>query len=260
MDTVFFVASKLVVALIKIETWLLLLALLAFWSARKGNGRAATWASGSLVALILVIGILPVGDVLLRPMEDSFPIIEEEGEVSGIIVLGGGEDVPATVASGQVQLGEGGDRHMAALALAHRHPEARIVFAGGSGRLRDVNGAEVSEASIAERIFRAHGVAQERLLMEGMSRNTTENARLALDLARPQPGQRWLLLTSAFHMPRAVRSFQAAGWPDITPYPVDFRTRPLADGMGWNFQTNLGIANTALRELVGRAAYRATGR
>lgn len=260
MDTVFFVAAKLVGALIRVETWLLLLNVGVFWSMLTGKIRAAKWASGALVALILVVGILPLGDLALRPLEDSFPIHAEEGLVSGIVVLGGGEDVYATVMSEQVQLGEGGDRYLAALALLRRHPEARIVFAGGSGRLRDVKGAEVSEASIAEQIFVEHGIARERLFLDGLSRNTMENASLAFDLAQPQAGERWLLVTSAFHMPRALRSFQAAGWPDINPYPVDFRVRSFADGLGWNFARNLMIANTAIREWVGRAAYLAMER
>ncbi|MGC9418240.1 MAG: YdcF family protein [Rhodovulum sp.] len=260
MDTVFFIASKLVGAALKVETWLLVLALIAFWASLRDWFRAVRIASAALVLAIFGIGFLPLGDVLLRPVETVFPVNGTPGAIDGIIVLGGGEDVPASRQSGQPQLGEGGDRYIAALALARRHPEARVLFAGGSGRLRDVAGAEISEAAIAERIFRAQGIAPERLLFESRSRNTAENARLGHALAAPEADERWVLVTSAFHMPRAMRSFATAGWVGIVPFPVDYRTRAWSDGVGWNFGRNLALMNTALREWVGRAAYAVTGR
>lgn len=260
MDTLFFIAAKLVGSLIRVETWALVLAIFAAWGAWRENPRRAKRASGILVALLLAIGFLPLGDVLLRPIEMSVAGRDASGAVDGILLLGGGEDVQASRASGQAQLGEGGDRYLAALALAHDHPEATLLFAGGSGRLRDVNGAEVSEAAIAERIILGQRISPNRLLLESRSRNTAENARFALELAQPEPDEIWVLVTSAFHMPRALRSFEAAGWPSITPHPVDYRTRSWQDGLGWAFTRNLAMFNTAIREWVGRAAYAVTGR
>lgn len=260
MDTLFFVIAKLAGGALRVEGWLLLIALVLTWAIWRERHRLARWASGLLVFLFIGIGIFPIGDLLLRPLEAAPVSMEEGRRLDGIVVLGGGEDVAASVASGQAMLGEGGDRHLAALSLAYRHPEARILFAGGGGRLRDVNGVEVSEAAIAERIYLAHGIAPDRLLFESRSRNTAENARLARALVAPQPGETWALVTSAFHMPRALRSFAAAGWGDLIAYPTDYRTRAWADGLGWNFDRNLGVLNTAIREWVGRAAYAVTGR
>jgi len=260
MDTVFFIASKLAGILLQVETWLLILAILAFRASRNANYGRAAWASGGLALSILMIGILPLGDVALRPVEATIPMRGEVGRIDGILLLGGGEDVAASQAWGQSQTGEGGDRYLAAIALARQHPQARIVFAGGSGRLRDADGATLSEAHVASRIFADHGIASDRVLLEDISRNTAENARLSLALADPAPGEVWVLVTSAFHMPRALESFLAAGWEGILPYPVDHRTRPWGDGLGWNFARNLGLLNSAIREYVGRAAYAATGR
>ncbi len=236
------------------------MALVAFWASLRSWLRVAKFASATLVLAILGIGLLPLGDALMRPLEAEFPTIKILGKIGGIVVLGGGEDVPASDQSGQPQLGEGGDRYLAALALAQAYPEARLLFTGGSGRLRDMIGSEVSEASIAERIFRAQGISSERMLFEDRSRNTTENARLSHLLSGPEDGEQWVLVTSAFHMARAMKSFTAAGWQDIVPFPVDFRTRHWSDGLGWNFQRNLGLTNTALREWAGRAVYLMTGR
>ena len=260
MDTAFFIAAKLVGVALEVETWLVLLALLAAWAAWRERIRLVKGVSGLLAVMIVVIGVFPLGDVLLRPIEGAIPATEALGAIDGIIVLGGGEDVQATAASGQPQLSEGGDRYMAGTALARRYPEARLLFAGGSGRLRDVTGAPVSEADIAETIFLNQGIAPDRLLFESRSRNTAENARFARALANPEPEERWVLVTSAFHMPRALRSFEAAGWRQIIPYPVDYRTRPWADGLGWNFGRNLRMINAGIREWVGRAAYAVAGR
>lgn len=236
------------------------MALVTFWANLGPRLRVAKFASATLVLAILGIGLFPLGDALMRPLEAEFPTIKILGKIGGVIVLGGGEDVPASNQSGQPQLGEGGDRYLAALALAQAYPEARLLFTGGSGRLRDMIGSEVTEASIAKRIFQAQGISPERMLFEHRSRNTTENARLSHALAAPENGEQWVLVTSAFHMKRAISSFMAAGWQEIVPFPVDFRTRQWSDGLGWNFQRNLGLTNTALREWAGRAVYSMTGR
>lgn len=260
MDTLFFIASKLVGFALRVETWLLLLALLTMWAVQRAWMPAAKRLSGLLVGLVLVIGLVPLGDMLLRPIERQVPSREALVSVDGIVILGGGEDLPASLAAGQPQLGEGGDRYLAAVSLARQFPEATLLFAGGSGRLRDAGGAPVSEAAIAEQVFLQAGIASERMLFESRSRNTAENAQLSRALVAAKPEDTWVLVTSAFHMPRALRSFEAAGWEQIVPYPVDYRTRNWNDRLGWQFARNLGMLNMALREWVGRLAYAVTGR
>jgi uncharacterized SAM-binding protein YcdF (DUF218 family) len=202
------------------------------------------------------MSVFPLGDLLLKPIEQTYPAEPPLENVDGIIILGGSEDARGSAYWGQVQLNEGGERYTAALTLARRFPRARLVFTGGSGALRDVAGTEVSEADVAERLFTSLGIAPERLLVEGRSRNTSENARLSLALASPAPGETWVLVTSAFHMPRAVRSFEAAGWTGVVPWPVDYRTFAFSDGIGWELSRNLRVLGIALREQAGQLAYR----
>lgn len=260
MDTLFFIASKLIGALLRPDTWIVL-ALASIVGALIMNRRCiALWVGSITLALLVALSILPLGDLLLQPIERTYPIGPSLDQVDGIIVLGGGEDAPASAFWGQVQLAEGAERYTAALALASRFPQARVVFTGGGGALRDVAGAEASEADVAGRFFRDQGVAPERLLLESQSRNTAENARLSLALAAPVSGETWVLVTSAFHMPRAMRSFEAAGWTVLIPWPVDYRTSAFEDGMGWNLTDNLQVLNTAIREQVGQIAYRLSGR
>lgn len=260
MDTLFFIASKLIGALLRPDTWMVL-ALAGVVVALTLNRRRIALSVGSITLAVLVaLAILPLGDLLLQPIERSYPAEPALNRVDGIIVLGGGEDARASAFWGQMQLNEGGERYTAALALARRFPEARILFTGGSGGLRDLAGAETSEADMAGRFFRDQGVSPERMLLEGQSRNTAENARLSLALAAPAPGETWVLVTSAFHMPRAMRSFETAGWTGLVPWPVDYRTSAFKEGMGWNLTRNLLVLNTAIREQVGQITYRLSGR
>jgi uncharacterized SAM-binding protein YcdF (DUF218 family) len=260
MDTAFFIASKLIGALLRPDTWIVLALAVIVLALVMNRRRLAIWAGSITLTLLIALAILPLGDLLLQPIERTYPAEPSLDWVDGIIVLGGGEDGRASAFWGQMQLNEGGDRYSAALALARRFPQARVLFTGGSGALRDLMGAETSEAEMAGRFFLNQGIAPERLLLEGQSRNTAENARLSLALAAPAPGETWVLLTSAFHMPRAMRSFEAAGWTGLVPWPVDYRTSAFADGIGWNLTRNLQVLTTAIHEQVGQIAYRLTGR
>lgn len=197
-----------------------------------------------------------MGDAVLSPLEKTYPTEPDVHKVAGIIVLGGGEsDIQSNVWS-QPNTGDAGDRFITALSLAHKYPEAIILFTGGSGRL--MGGA--SGADIARDIFLGAGLENSRLMLEGASRNTAENATMSLKLVPDNLDGEWLLVTSAFHMRRAVASFCAAGWKNIVPLPTDYRTGGFADRIGWNFALNLNELNIGVREWVGLAAYSLTRR
>ena len=107
--------------------------------------------------------------------------------------------------------------------------------------------------------FVSLGIDPDQITWEDQSRNTAENARFSNEVAAPTSGETWVLVTSAFHMGRALASFNAAEWGEIIPNPVDFRTRSFIDGIGWNLAGNLEVLNIAIKEWVGRLAYRVTG-
>jgi uncharacterized SAM-binding protein YcdF (DUF218 family) len=260
MDTAFFIASKLIGALLRPDTWIIIALVTVVLSLITQRRRLALWVSGLTLVALATLAILPIGNLLLQPIERSYPANPPLSQVDGIIVLRGGEDARASAYWGQLQFNEGGDRFAAGIALARRFPNARLLFTGGSGALRDIAGAAVSEASIAEQFFLEQGIDPERLLLEGRSRNTAENASLSLVLANPSPDETWVLVTSAFHMPRAMRSFKAAGWSGLVAWPVDYRTSRFTDDIGWDLTGNLQVLNTAIREQVGQLAYRLTGR
>ncbi|MBY5974862.1 YdcF family protein [Ferrimonas balearica] len=113
---------------------------------------------------------------------------------------------------------------------------------------------------MAKRFFLRQGLALERMLFESQSRNTAENARRSFALVKPAPGESWVLVTSAFHMPRALRSFERAGWTGLVPWPVDYRTAQFGDDVGWNLMRNLEVLGIAVNEYAGQLAYRLAGR
>jgi uncharacterized SAM-binding protein YcdF (DUF218 family) len=241
--------SNLVIAL-----GLLGILLMATRRARVGKFLAAA----SLIALA-ILGLSPLGNALIIPLEQRFPPWDDtRGPPDGIVVLGGGITPDVSAARNEVALNEAAERVTATVALARRYPDARIVYSGGSGALIFREG---SEAEFAVRLFESLGIPPARIIAEEQSRDTVENAVFSLLLAMPKPGERWLLVTSAYHMPRAMGVFRRAGFP-VEAYPVDWRTRGPQDALR-PFQTlggGLERADTAVREWVGLLVYWLTGR
>lgn len=254
----FFVLSKIVWALVE-PTDLLLLAFLAgtllLW---LGRDRAARFTLTGASLLLLTVTLLPVGQALLIPLEQRFPPPARlPARIDGIILLGGAQRPLLTRAHHQPALSDAAETMTTFLALARAYPKARLVFAGGSG---DPLHQDVSEADTVRMFLRQQGFAPDRVLYERRSRNTYQNAAFAKRLVRPRPGQRWVLVTTAYGMPRAVGVFRAAGWP-VIPYPCDYRTvRHLHWTPGLSFADSLSTLAMALHEWLGLTAYYLTGR
>jgi uncharacterized SAM-binding protein YcdF (DUF218 family) len=207
--------------------------------------------------ILVLISFTTLGAVLMAPLENRFPRPDLPAQVDGIVVLGGGIDPVVSAATGRYALNEAGDRYIEALRLALLYPPARILISGGTGDLGD-NGDGDAVAGV--RFFTDMGIDPARLIIEPNSRNTAENAAFSKPLADPQPGQTWLLVTSAFHMPRSVGLFRKAGFP-VVPWPTDYRT-PGRDHFALDFvqpSSNAVIADSAVREWIGLIAYRLAG-
>jgi uncharacterized SAM-binding protein YcdF (DUF218 family) len=256
MDTVFFVASKLFWVVVRPESWLVFMLCLALIEVRRGLMRRATGFLVTCFALIGSIGIFPLGEAVVRPLESRFPASPALTTPAGIVILGGAEGAQASRISGLPELNQAGERLLLGLALARSYPEAQVIFTGGSGALL-THGH--SGADVAERIFAQMGLPQSRTLLENASRNTAENATLTLKLLDGGHDGPWVIVTSAFHMPRAIGTFCAAGWENLVPYPVDFRGGGISS-LGWNFAEGLSLLNTGVKEWLGLVAYRMTGR
>jgi uncharacterized SAM-binding protein YcdF (DUF218 family) len=248
----FFLASKLLWFLTSPVSLLLVVALLAVW---QGRSKSAILCLLGLLAL----GFAPIGAWMIEPLEDRFPAPAPDiAAPYGIIVLGGAIDDEMGQARGQVSLGEGAERLTQAVALSRRFPDARIVYTGGNNSLR---GARFDEATDGRKLLISLGVDPQRITIETQSRNTDENARFTRDLVHPLADQRWLLITSAWHMPRSMGLFRKAGF-SVEAFPVDYRSQ---GGLGdWQFNSaplhGLRTFDVAAHEWAGLFAYRMSGR
>jgi uncharacterized SAM-binding protein YcdF (DUF218 family) len=196
--------------------------LLLWWSQARWGKRLI--AAGT--ALYLLAGFSPLGNWLLIPLEDRVPRADlTHARIAGIIVLGGALDTIIGVSRGAPSLNEAAERMTEALALARRFPEAPVIFSGGRG---EILYSETTESTLARAFFAELGLDPKRLRFENKSRNTAENAAFTAGLLHPKAGSPYILVTSAFHMPRALPLFEAQGFT-ILPWPVDYRTRGQAD-------------------------------
>jgi uncharacterized SAM-binding protein YcdF (DUF218 family) len=196
---------------------------------------------------------------VLYPLESRFPPWDAaRGAPDGIVVLGGSIDPDLSAAHGLPVFKGAVDRVIAVAALAHRYPNARIIFSGGSGNL--ISG-DAREADYASAVFESLGVPKQHLTMERRSRNTQENAEFSKAIAAPKSGERWLLVTSAYHMPRSVGLFRKAGFA-VEPYPVDWRVGGRADILTFSSLSSEGLdrVDTGIREWMGLAAYWISGK
>jgi len=220
---------------------ILIVAVLAAVCWRRPIGRKL---AGAAVALVLAFGLLPVGRLLIAPLENRFEIPSGAARVDGIIVLSGSEQVELSRFRSQPQISDAGDRLTTFLVLANAYPQARLVHSGAF------------ESQIARTLLLGAGIPPSRIVFEDRARNTCESAPATRELVAPTSTERWLLVTSAAHLPRAVACFRAADW-DVIPYPTDFRSGPVIFSL--DVVRNLEMLDVAAHEWLGLAYYRLRG-
>ena len=257
----FFVVSKIAgIVFFHPLNFLLFLGLVGLLLGLTRFVRIGRFVAVLAAVLLLLSAFSPLSALILRPLEDRFPQPPADMPApTGIVVLGGALDEDLGRARGQPTLTEAAARLTTGVALALRYPQARLVFTGGSANL-DASGA-ADEAAGVRVLWLSLGLPAGRMTFEDKSRNTYENATMTRAIVRPKPGERWLIVTSAAHMPRSVGIFRHVGW-DMNAYPVDYRTfgdarddKPTTQAL-----ESLRRLDVALHEWIGLAAYRLTGK
>jgi uncharacterized SAM-binding protein YcdF (DUF218 family) len=211
----------------------------------------------AVAACLLAIAVLPVGEWALTPLENRTSFDPPE-QVDGIVVIGGDEQTGITEARGAPTALDSLRRYVTFMDLARRYPDAKLVFSGGPVFARP--DARIVDADVARAILIDIGVSPERMMFEKTSRNTWENAVFSAGMVRPDPAQKWLLVTSPWHMPRALGCFRKAGWA-IYPAPAGYwttgryRLRFL-----FRFDDEMHMLTLAAHEYVGLVAYWLMGR
>lgn len=226
-----FVLSKIFALLIQPSSLALIAIAAGLWLRRRSaQSRAGRRLSAGGLFFLVFAGIVPVGNWLVLPLEERFSTVappKPGTEIAGIILLGGFEDGWVSAGRPGLAVNEAAERLTEGVRLGHAFPDAKVVFSGGVGLIFQ-KGADAT-GPVSD-YLRAVGIAPGRIVLEGKSRNTQENGFYSADLLKPQPGQHWLLVTSAAHMPRAAGVFRKLGF-DVIAYPVDYRTRGPQDAL-----------------------------
>jgi uncharacterized SAM-binding protein YcdF (DUF218 family) len=258
MHTVFFWVSKIIWCIVAPDMFFLFLVLLTCLLLWRKKHRQAKWLITIVSICLVIIALYPVSQWLFYPLETRFPTNPPLPEsVDGIIVLGGGEDAVRTQKWNQVELNEAGERLVTFLALARRYPQAKLMYSGGSGSLFEGNG---TRANVPEMLLQEHGLDISRLLFEKKSKNTYQNAVLSKKLANPDPNETWVMITTAWHMPRSMGIFRKVGW-EVIPYPVDhWTTRETFFEVDPDLAGHLRDLTIASKEWMGLLAYYYSGR
>ena len=251
MTSMTFVLSKLVWTLLSPAS-VLLFAVVGAAVLQRFAPRLSRWLLAGSALFLLALSFTPVGRWSLSVLEDRFPHREPAAPVDGIIVLGGALSLDASAELGRPVLGPSGERLTALIELARAWPRARLVFSGGSG---SVLHPDSREADYVRAFAASMGLDPSRVALDRDSRNTWENALYSKRMIQPRETERWVLITSAWHMPRAVGCFRAAGW-NVIPYPVDYHSVPRGDWPVFELLEQLNLFSIAAREWVGLVAYR----
>ena len=230
--------------------------LLAF---KKKAGRSYIFVAA---VLFILFGIFPTGTNMMVMLERHYdrPAIMPDW-INNVLVLGGTFESDISSARGVPVLNETAERVIETTALMERYPYAIIIFSGGNGHLWDrERQAETDDMAF----YLDHiGVPDDNVLYESESRNTYENIKFSRNLFTPVPYETWVIVTSAYHMPRTMGVIRTLNWPgQIIPYPTDYRT---TGRISWIPRpelvlNNLHNADIALHEYAGLLAYQLTGK
>lgn len=236
-----------------------LLTVLALLAMSGGWRRTGTLFSAAAALLLFLTLYTTTGNVMLQALENRVARpVQDPQSASCIIMLGGGIENDVMDARGGIEFNAAADRYTQTLRLALKFPEAKLIISGGDGSF---SGRYEGEAKATEGFFTSFGIAANRLIKENTSRNTFENSANTKEMLRANGLTNCLLVTSAFHMPRATALFARMG-VSVIPYPVDYRTTG-ETRIGFDFtQPSLNAQNaaTAMREWLAIFAYRLSGR
>ncbi|WP_375574097.1 YdcF family protein [Ahrensia marina] len=259
--------SKLLSVLLRPDFWLWLGLLTALWASWRGWRRLATWVLVSLVVAVTLVGFVPVGHVWLAPLESRFPTNPDLTDTpSAIVVLGGGEDIRTSAAWDAHNVSSAGDRILHAIRRAHEFPGIPVLFTGGAFNATNDPLLEGNAERVGE-MLQASGIPPEHVHIGAIARTTAEHpaditAFLEDQGLTPTTDAPMLLITSAFHMPRAMGVLCTAGIDHVIADPTDHRTVPGArwqDTIRWAYAGNLSNLQLAIREWVGLLAYQRAG-
>ena len=209
--------------------------------------------------VFILLGFLPVGHNLIVFLERQYDVPAQIPEnIDGIIVLGGSFNSYLSEKTGRIAVNSNINRMVDFMALSKQYPNAKKVFSGGSGNILR---PERKEADDAKDFLDMLEFNSNEFIFERESKNTYENAKFSQELLQPKVGEKWIVITSDFHMPRTVSIFNKLGW-DIIPYPTGMKTsgQYRLTPLNFNVVGNFFFLSHALKEMIGVGVYFVTGK
>jgi uncharacterized SAM-binding protein YcdF (DUF218 family) len=252
-----FIFGKLIWAVLQPGNLLMLCLLAGIVLFLVSRGRRGKVLVGLSALGFVLLAVAPIGPAMLLALEQRFPRPATlPDKIDGIVVLGGAVEPAISRTYGETAFNGSVARVLGGIALARRHPEAKLALVSGEGSFLPIG---YSEARATLSFVVEEGIAPARILLEERSRSTHENAVYAKEMIHPAPAEKWVLITSAYHMPRAVAAFRAVGWA-VIPYPVDYKVDP-ETGLRPDFSLIDGLSATTLagKEWAGLLGYRLMG-
>ncbi|MFB5188840.1 YdcF family protein [Alicyclobacillus fastidiosus] len=215
--------------------------------------RAAGACLCALAVVLYVTATQAFANALVRPLEDAYPQPQHpHGDV--IVMLGGGSVLGTPDIDGKGGLTGNSANRLIAVARLYPIEHLPILITAGPDNI--VNGQSESEAQIAKRELVGLGIPAKAIYTENNSRNTQENAQFTKPILKAHHFVHPILVTSAFHMSRAVLDFERAGM-EVTPFPTDYQASE-ESGRGQYLwlpsATALNVTTLSVKEYVGWVA------
>lgn len=258
MNTASFLVTKLVWLVVRPDNLLVIFLLVGAGLLQTPWGKWGKKIIWGVAIVLCAISFLPIGEIMMGALEDRFqPPATIPENIEGVIVLGGAIESDISADRNAVAFNAAAERLTQMIPLLAEHPKWKMIFTSGSGYVLDQTHRE---ADVAKRFFQEMGLANGERIFERNSRNTYENAVEVAKLIPAPRGKPWLLVTSAFHMPRSMGTFRKAGL-NVIAYPVDYRTmrsRALRFSPGLFYSAE--SLQPATKEWAGLIAYYLMGR
>ena len=210
----FFILSKILLFLLRPFFWFCAFLLLAFIA--NSERRKKQFFVSAICILLFFANIFIVSEIL-NLYEPSYPKGNKNYDVG--VVLGGFSGLNKR--NNEIKFGGASDRLLQAISLYKKGRIGKILLSSGNANLIDT---KVKEADLATEYLKLIGIPDSAIIVENLSRNTVENAKFSLNKIEVlKPGASVLVITSAWHIPRAKLIFNKNSTKQIDYYPTDFR-------------------------------------
>ena len=253
-----FYLSKIVWIILNPFNILLISILLGFLLSFLSNKTFSKIIYSLTFIFFIITAVMPTGKFMIYQLEKKFHVLESlPNKIDGILILSGATNPVLTKEYNQISLNDSVERLTESIQLMKKYSNTKIIFSGGSGL---INNQKLTHSEVARLFFANFEITLENIVYENKSRNTYENILFSKKIANPKINENWLIVTSAFHMPRALNIAEKLDWKFI-PYAVDFR---VMKKFSWKptikFLENISKFQTASHEWVGLVAYYWIGR